>query len=231
MRPWPPALAVLALAASETRAARPMVIDDARLLEAKACQLEAWMRRDSNSTEYWALPACNFTGNLELTFGAARTHADSNGLTDTVLQGKTSLRALETNGWGVGLVLGTVRHPRRELENGWPGDTYVNVPVSKSMHDDRWAVHFNAGAAYRRHEKRTLPTWGLGAEIDLTPALQFIPELFHFEPGRPFYQVGVRYELVKDLLQLDATYGDRLVSQGERWFTIGVHIQTAPFIR
>ncbi len=224
--------AALALAGTaDVQAARPMIIDDARLLDAKACQLEAWIRRDPHSTEYWALPACNFTGNLELTFGGARTHADSQGLTDTVLQGKTSLRTMETNGWGAAVVLGTVRHPRRALENDWPGDTYVNVPFSKSMDDDRWTVHVNAGTAYRRDEKRLVPTWGLGVEIDLSADLQFIPEVFHFDPGRPRYQVGMRYELVKDVVQLDATYGGRFLSDGERWFTIGLRFQTPPFIR
>ena len=45
-------------------AARPMVTDDARIVDAKACQLESWVRHDPDSTQLWALPACNPTGNL-----------------------------------------------------------------------------------------------------------------------------------------------------------------------
>jgi hypothetical protein len=82
-------------------AARPMVTDDARIVDAKACQVESWVRRNDSSTEFWALLACDPTGNLEITFGGALTR--DGGLTqttDVVLQGKTIFRPLETNGWG-----------------------------------------------------------------------------------------------------------------------------------
>jgi hypothetical protein len=52
-------------------AARPMITDDARIVDTKSCQIESWVKKSHDSTEYWALPACNFTGNLELTFGGA----------------------------------------------------------------------------------------------------------------------------------------------------------------
>ena len=70
-------------------AARPLITDDARLVDAKACQVESWVRTNKDSKEYWALPACNFTGNLELTFGGARTsEATGTRTTDIMLQGK-----------------------------------------------------------------------------------------------------------------------------------------------
>lgn len=40
-----------------------MITDDARTVDAKACQVETWVKFNRDSTEYWALPACNFTGN------------------------------------------------------------------------------------------------------------------------------------------------------------------------
>jgi hypothetical protein len=90
-------------------AARPMITDDARLVDAKSCQVESWVRRNRDSTEFWALPSCNFTGNLELTLGGSRTReAGRTETTDVVAQGKTLLRPLATDSWGVGLALGTV---------------------------------------------------------------------------------------------------------------------------
>lgn len=81
-------LALCSLAPT-ANAARPMVADDARIVDAKACQLESWVKKNRNSTEYWALPACNFTGNLELTMGGARTHDDTGThTTDIVFQSK-----------------------------------------------------------------------------------------------------------------------------------------------
>jgi len=226
------AAAALAAGALDAHAARPMITDDARVVDAKACQVEAWTRRTRDADEYWALPACNFTGNLELTFGGGRTRADgTSAFTDNVLQGKTVVKPLEAGGWGAAFTLGTARHPHRETANGWPGDTYLNVPVSVSLMDDRWIAHFNAGASYRRDEKRTVATWGFGNEVQLRHDLFFIPEIFHSDPGRPFYQVGLRYWLVKDRVQVDATYGARFVSEDTHWISIGVRVLTPPFIR
>jgi hypothetical protein len=83
-------------------------------VDAKACQVESWVRRNEGSTEYWALPGCNFTGNLELTLGGART-SDTTGspLTRMVLQGKTILKPREKNGWGLGLAAGTIRRSQQ----------------------------------------------------------------------------------------------------------------------
>jgi hypothetical protein len=107
-------------------AARPFVTDDARLTAAGSCQIESWMRIDPDSKELWALPACNPTGNLEFTFGAGRArHSDEPPANDYVLQLKTLFRPLETNGWGWGLAVGTIRHP--EIN---PGPNMLFTPMS-----------------------------------------------------------------------------------------------------
>jgi hypothetical protein len=111
--PLRPALLSAALLATHAaHAARPMITDDARIVDAKACQLESWIKKNPDSTEIWALPACNFTGNLELTLGGATTReAGRTHTTDVVMQGKTLFKAMDTNGWGIGLAAGTVRLP------------------------------------------------------------------------------------------------------------------------
>jgi hypothetical protein len=60
----------------QAQAARPMVTDDACIVDAKACQLESRVKSNHGSAEYWAQPACNFTGNLEVTLGGARFHEE-----------------------------------------------------------------------------------------------------------------------------------------------------------
>ena len=73
--------------------ARPMITDDARTVDAYACQVESWVRTNQGSREFWALPACNFTGNLELTLGGSRTgDALGSETSDVILQGKTLLK-------------------------------------------------------------------------------------------------------------------------------------------
>jgi hypothetical protein len=177
------------------------------------------------------LPACNFTGNLELTFGGARTNASgATHTTDALLQAKTILRPLDDTGWGAGLTLGAARHLQREQATGW-GDAYFNVPVSMAIAGERWVAHFNGGASWRRDEKRALATWGFGNEILIARGTYLIPEVFRTERGKPFFQAGVRHWLVKDRLQLDATYGDRFGGERAHWVSIGLRVLTPPFLR
>jgi hypothetical protein len=56
---------------NHAEAARPMLTDDARIVDPKSCQLESWVRDSKYITESWALPACNVGENLELTIGGS----------------------------------------------------------------------------------------------------------------------------------------------------------------
>jgi hypothetical protein len=230
----PIALAAVATStlAPPAHGARPMITDDARIVDPAACQLETWTRLNRDSTEYWALPACNPFGNVEITFGGGRTRGDgATRFTDELIQAKTLLRPLDERGLGVGLAFGTVRHPHRATGNGWPGDPYAYVPISASFMDGAWVSHVNIGATRRSDERRTVAAWGLGQEVRLRPDLYFIPEIFHTDPGRPSYQVGLRYWILENVLQADATYGNRLVPDTDaRWFSIGVRILTPAFL-
>ena len=67
---------ILLLPSTEVKAARPFVTDDARLTTEGSCQLESWARLYENSSEIWALPACNPFGNLEVTLGEGISHDD-----------------------------------------------------------------------------------------------------------------------------------------------------------
>ena len=219
-------LAAALAAASGAHAARPMITDDARIVDAGACQVESWARRNVDSTELWALPACNPWGNAELTFGGAFTNAGGHTrFTDNQAQVKTLFRPYEPGGWGVGVAVGTLRRLQRDTARGWPGDAYFYVPLSFAAGSDDLVLHVNAGASRHRDEGRTQATWGLGAEARINPRLYFIPETFSNDRGRPFFQAGLRFWVVPDRMQVDATYGNRLVSESrERWFSIGVRL-------
>jgi len=152
-----------------------MITDDARIVDAKACQVESWVTSYRGSTEYSTQPACNFTGNLELTLGGTRTNAHGHGqTTDQVLQGKTVLRPLQTNGWGLGLAAGIVGHPQAAAGRDW----YAYVPVSFSLRDDAALVHANIGWLREGSARRERLTWGLGTEVQLTADTWLIAETF-----------------------------------------------------
>ena len=216
--------------ATQVQAARPLNTDDARIVDANACQVESWVRRNEGSTEYWALPGCNFTGNLELTAGGARTNdATGSPISRTVLQGKTIFKPLEKNGWGLGLAVGTVR---RVQGNTTSRDVYAYVPTSFSFADDRWIVHTNVGWLREQATRRDLATWGVGLERELTPTTWLIAETFGQSRDRPQFQFGLRQWIVPGHVQIDATYGNRAGGgASERWFSIGLRLLSVPFLQ
>ncbi|MCL2011676.1 MAG: hypothetical protein FWG75_02655 [Cystobacterineae bacterium] len=244
--PWPSLCGVVfcvgaLLGGHSARAARPMITDDARTVDAKACQVETWLQNDFGSTEYWALPACNFSGTLELTLGGAlnKESAKKTQVANIVLQGKTLFKALEPNGWSVGMAFGYMRRPLIHTSRNLFGNLYAYIPASFAFFEERLVMHLNLGWLYetlaeQRGQHRM--SWGMGSETQLSERSWLIAEIFGQNKGRPFYQVGLRLWLVPEHVQLDATFGDQWgkntlnSTAGERWFSIGLRLLSPPFL-
>lgn len=205
-------------------AARPFVTDDARLTAAGSCQLETWTRLSEDSREFWALPACNPTGHLELTLGGGQATDLSSGITtsDQVFQLKTLFKPLATNDWGVGLAVGRVLHPEIHPGPNQLGNSYAYVPLSVSLRDDRIVVHGNLGWLRDQASGRDLMTWGLGGEFQTpAPRLNLIAETFGDDQNRSWWQTGARWALLPQLLQLDATFGQQSGGRAP-WLSFGL---------
>lgn len=226
-------LLALLTATSSVHAARPLITDDARTVDAYACQVESWVRDNRGSKEYWALPACNFTGNLELTLGGAKTR--ESGMTETtdiLLQGKTLFKPLETNGYGIGLAVGYNARPADNAERKLLGNPYFYVPMSFSFKDDFFVLHTNVGARHARDQGKALGTWGIGSETKLSDRAYIIAETFGETRGNPSYQVGVRFWIVPNHVQVDTTYGNRFGTQTDNhWISVGLRLLTVPFLK
>lgn len=219
-------LSLVLSAASAAFAARPFVTDDARLTNAGSCQLEAWARFYEHSRELWALPACNPTGNLEFTVGGGVATSDARRTTeDYVLQLKTLFRPLEINGWGWGLGIGTVRHPKINPGPNLLGNTYAYVPVSFSFNDDKLVVHTNVGLLRDRASGENNMTWGIGGEFQASPRLLLIAETFGDHRNQPYLQIGGRYAIRPNLVQVDTTIGQQLSGPASsRWISLGLRL-------
>jgi len=207
-------------------AARPFVTDDARLTTEGSCQLEIWMRAYPDSRELWALPACNPGGNLEFTLGGgAAWYNDGAYTTDYVFQLKTLFKPLVTNGWGLGLSVGAVRHPEIRPGPNQLGNTYAYLPFSASFNNDKFIMHANLGWLRDQASSQDKMTWGLGGELQTGPRLALIAETFGDDKTQAYWQAGVRFFVVPNLFQIDATTGQpfggddagRWISLGLRW--------------
>jgi len=200
-------------------AARPFVTDDARSVDPGGCQIEAFAKqqRRTRESEFWFLPACNPLGNLEMTIGSVNL-SDAPGSSRTmILQGKTLIRPLRTNDFGLALALGTQRTSPVLPAARW--NPYMNLITSVSFLEDKVVMHANAGALNDRPASRTRGTWGLGAEIAVDARLYAIAESYGQEGERPSKQVGLRYWIEPNRLQVDTTLG---AQRGRTWVSVGI---------
>lgn len=214
-------LALLAFADAAS-AARPMITDDARLTDAGACQLETWTHQHSHQKEWWALPACNPGGNFEITLGGALSYSEGVRESGALqIQGKTLFKPLETNGYGLGLAFGYATQPG----SGQSGSPYFYVPASWSLADDRLVLHGNLGYTRERENQENRLTWGLGSEIQTTERLYVIAETYGQDKGAAFTQVGLRYWVIPNHMQIDTTWGSQFGHmRDQRWFSIGLRL-------
>jgi hypothetical protein len=183
-------------------AARPFVTDDARIVE--HCQVETFYKEQRNysGSEFWFLPACNAFG-FEITFGGNRIEGEHN----EILQTKFLLKPLEPNGIGYALSL------------GWfGGDPYFNAIASKSFLDDRLVVHANLGSF-----RDAGGIWGLGLEaLLLRPRLYGILETYGQHRETPTWHYGLRFWVIPDRFQIDATRGEQTGTGNRQFYTVGL---------
>ena len=122
-----------------------------------------------------------------------------------VIQGKTLLRPLRTDGWGAGLVFGTGRDPALAGLNPDVRSYYAYVPLSLSLAADRVVLHQNTGWLYQR------AGGAAGAASE--------------------FQLGLRAFPRPNSVQVDLRWGGFVRGGGRAaGWTIGLTLATPPFL-
>lgn len=219
---------ILAPATLSAFAARPFVTDDARIVDAGGCQIEAFVKkqRDFGEREAWFLPGCNPGGNLELTFGGLNIQNDAEGRASAlVAQGKTILKPLATDGYGVAATLGAARQRPFAAEPASHWSPFLNLISSISLQSGAVVIHVNAGALDDRNTGVLRPTGGLGGEMLVAPRLSAIAETYGQKGEKASQQVGLRYWVVPDRVQVDGTLGSQRSGPPSRnWMSLGLRL-------
>lgn len=220
---------VCVFAQSSAQAGQPLVTDDAAVVAPGTCQLEAWAHSTSGGHEYWAQPACNFTGNLELAVGGARTYPYGNSPSTLIqLQAKTVLFPRTNGQWSFGAVASAGRdtgaaHGRTAFQ------AFDARALASWYPRDDLEVDLNLGGGYL-YGSGSFAVAGAAIQYALVDAVQLLGEIFRDEPGRAKFQVGLRGIVIPDRFEVYASYGNRF--DATQWFaTIGIRLQTPELIR
>jgi len=142
---------------------------------------------------------------------------------DYVLQRKTLFKDMETNGWGIGLAIGKVYNPDVTPSANQLGSTYAYIPFSASFKDDKVIMHLNVGLLRDNESNKDLMTWGIGGEFEASSRLAGVLEVYGDQKSTPFVQSGLRFYMIQNLHQLDATLGGQLNGVSDnQYMSIGV---------
>ena len=229
-----PAIAVgatIATCSLVAHAGAPLVTDDAAIVDAKSCQLESWIELARGARAYWAVPACNFTGNLELAVGGAGVNPDGTPSSHQVaLQAKTVFGQGGDGFWSVGAVGGVIRDTG-PVESGASSKSYYAKALLSLYPSEALEVDLNLGASNVFGAGSTV-AGGVAVQYEVLPRTTLLAEIFRDERGPGKFQVGARYAFDPAPIEAYVSYGNRLGSDsGETWWVIaGVRVYTKPFL-
>ena len=205
--------------------ARPMVTDDADVVDTHSCQLETWGLYDGNYAEYWAVPGCNMFWNLEISMGAMMSNVAVEGTEERfrthqfVAGAKKIFGDLESKGYSYGLVLGNAYN---FLYSKYRNDHYGYLLFSTAFFEHTLLFHSNLGYRFKRHQDEPhIYHFGLGLEKQLSKRIWILGEGLYERTADMQFQVGLRIWLLQDKIQLDGTYGNAFKG-GQSWVSMGL---------
>jgi hypothetical protein len=205
-----------------------LATDDAAIVEAGGCQLEAWTDR-TRSDGKWVNAGCNPFGTTEFSLGAARVLHDATSFTAQQWQIKQLLRAHDGAQIGFAVALGGDR-VRRADQHG----TFLTAITTLPLAGEARLLHLNQGALHDRQggQHRSRATWGAAFDAKVVPATRASLESFGIPGERANWQLGLRHELVPRHVQIDASVGSAIGRwHDSRVVTLGFVFASPAFLR
>ena len=226
-RPFHTAIPIVVLAlmiAEPASAVRPFVTDDARVAGRGSALLETSVHWDKTLLQNLNIATFGFTERLEATLGFTdgiplEGEGEGHfGVSGPVFQLKYLLFEAQPNRTpGLALSAGaTAPYGAAGLRvPSWTEFFYAAVTESLGE-NERVLIHANLGLVSTRPEeerRKTITTWGVGAQIRLIGGLHSVSEIFYGDPysGKEggAFQVGFRH-FISESVQVDATVGSGL---------------------
>lgn len=203
-------------------AARPLVTDDAGVLDPDACELEAVggrQREETSTTTAAAQLGCGVGARTQLTLAFTRSRETEEPATRAVnLSSKTSLGWWPDGPaeWALSMSLG--REHALEGEQAELIATVVLIATVKAS--DRFTWHANVGWVNRRPARVNTTSWNLAGEYAVDPRVDLTAEVYGDDRQRPWVAGGVRLNL-GPAWNLNASYGGQPTDPHARQLSIG----------
>jgi hypothetical protein len=170
-------------------------------------------RGEPTQRERAARLSCGVGWNTELEVAHARLRSGTARGEALVLEANTTLRERGPGriGWAVALGVGAER-----IGGSWRRSEYgLSVEATRQL-GEQWLMEVKLGAMRDVLSRRDSTTWAVAIEHALHERVEWRAGLEGDDRGRPLLELGLRYTLWPDLVQLKLSHGVRGGRQRER---------------
>lgn len=202
-------------------AGRPLVTEDAGLLGRGSCEVESFVAKasDLDLKLGWAQIGCGIGMNTQLALGVGRETSSEPSVNYAALLGKTSLRTLTEEDYGV-VIAYTILGGK---ESG--GDfNYASTEIKAvlTVPHQGWFYHANAGVLHTDADSDSRAIWAFAAERpNALGPVALMGEVFGVGDDAPWFQVAARWPVIEDRFFLDASWGKQ-INTSNRVATVGL---------
>jgi len=222
------ALVGVSMIPTAVRAARPMATDDAGVLDAQTCELEAfsarWGAPGRPSLQVTGLQSSYGVGwDSQLALAWASVGPTGQASHTLALTGKTRLNdATETEtafalAWGLGAHQSHEHSLRHEL-------SYLTAVMTQPLTPDL-NLHTNVSWARFRPTQQNSLAWSVGLEHRWQERLDLTADSFANSQDHALWlQLGLRFAAVPDRLYLDSSWGRQTGGSASNTFNVGMRL-------
>lgn len=219
----PAVMVAVFFAGAQARAGRPLVTEDAGVLDQGGCETESYIGRyhQPGLTLRWAQLGCGAGLNTQVNVGAGIEKTGAGHVSITALSGKTALRQLTDEQAGIAIAYGalagkhvdSLRHEATEIKLA------LTVP-----HND-WLVHANLGMLRTRSSHSSQTIWALALERrGAIGPIDLMGEICGDDRVPPLAQLAARWTVIPERLFVDTSLGAQINDVQKRQATIGLKL-------
>lgn len=223
---WLAGLLGISLTGTEALAGRPLVTEDAGVLEARDCEWESaavWTSRRGQPriSDQATQLGCGLGFATQMALAAGRSRSEGATTRSLSLSGKTGLHDGGERGTALTLAWGMVGSQpagarlRREL-------TFLNLAASQPL-PQGFTGHANLGLTHSRSERSSRANWNLALEWAQLPGLDWMGEVYGAERDKPWLGLGWRWAPGQDW-SLNASWATQHQTPRARLFSLGVKL-------